>query len=199
MNGNVGGEALFIDAAAVPGEAADRLIALWLKVWPNRDGSYYRKRLDTMSLLDTAGKPCGYVVLESESAHAAQCMIFPRTIRTASGDMTVMALGGVCVDPALRGKRLGRRVVEAAFSFAGNNVDRNAYDICLFQTSFRVQPFYEKLGCRRVENRFVNSLAGTDLTPEELKRSVFWDDVVMIYPAAAEWPEGDIDLLGNAY
>ncbi len=168
---------------------------LWKTVWPDRPDGHFERKTSNFANTDPGGYPCGYLVLQQNDASTAQCMIFPRTIKAASGEITVMALGGVCVDPSARGNSLGRKIVEAAFSY----VDTHSFVLSLFQTSFRVEPFYLKLGCRRIENSFINSLAGANLSVEEKKRSVFWDDVVMVYPADAHWPKGEIDLQGNAY
>jgi len=119
-------------------------------------------------------------------AHAA---VWPRTIGTSEGDITVLALAQVCSDPDRRGERLGQAVVRAVFDL----VDHGPFAHSLFQTSHRVRPFYEKLGACLVTNRIVNSLSETPYA------NPFWDEVVMRYPAAKRWPEGDIDLCGPGY
>jgi GNAT superfamily N-acetyltransferase len=120
---------------------------------------------------------------------AAKAMTFAREIGTSRGELTVMALADVRVAEGLRGRGLGRAVVGAAFG----RVDRGAFPASLFQTSRRVRPFYEKLGACVATNRFVNSLA------EDPSADAFRDKLVMRYPAAFDWPEGQIDLRGPGY
>ena len=120
----------------------------------------------------------------------AHSMTFGRKVATSTGEMTVMALAMVAADPVCRGKGYGAAVAKASFG----RVDEGDFAFSLFQTSHKVCPFYERLGCELVENRIVNSLSEGD--PEV---NPFWDDVVMRYPAGGEWPEGDIDLLGKGY
>jgi predicted N-acetyltransferase YhbS len=119
-------------------------------------------------------------------AHAAA---LPRTIGTSEGEMTVLALVHVCTDPDARGQKLGQAVVRAVFDL----VDHGPYEHSLFQTSHHNRPFYEKLGAKPVMNRIVNSLA------DDPTANPFWDEVVMRYPMAKHWPEGEIDLLGPAW
>jgi hypothetical protein len=113
----------------------------------------------------------------------------PRTIGTSQGDMTIVALARVCTDPAERGRKLGQAVVRTVF----DAVDHGPFAHSLFQTTYKVRPFYEKLGCALVTNRIVNSLA------DDPAASPFWDNIVMRYPAAKPWPEGEIDLRGPGY
>jgi predicted N-acetyltransferase YhbS len=119
-------------------------------------------------------------------AHAA---VPPRTIGTSEGDFKIAALALVATDPDYRGQRLGQAVVRAVFDL----VDHGPYAYSLFQTSHKVRPFYEKLGAGLVTNRIVNSLA------DEPTANPFWDEVVMRYPAAKHWPEGEIDLRGPGF
>jgi predicted GNAT family N-acyltransferase len=113
----------------------------------------------------------------------------PRTIGTAAGDMTVLALARVCTDPAARGQRLGQKVVRATFDL----VDQGMYPFALFQTSESVRPFYEKLGCATVDNRFINSLC------DDPQKSPFWDVAIMRYPMKPGWPGGEVDLRGPGW
>jgi predicted N-acetyltransferase YhbS len=113
----------------------------------------------------------------------------PRTIHTSAGDITILALCRVCTDPAVRGKKLGQAVVEAAFEL----VDKGNYPFSLFQTTNEVRSFYEKLGSVAVNNRLFNSRA-TDPTANP-----FWDSVIMRYPATGSWPAGDIDTNGPGW
>lgn len=113
----------------------------------------------------------------------------PRTIGTSEGDLTILGLERVAVDPLERGRKLGQAVVRAAFDL----VDHGPFSHALFQTSHQVRPFYEKLGAGVVTNRIVNSLA------DDPTKNPFWDEVVMRYPAAKHWPPGEIDLRGPGF
>lgn len=132
--------------------------------------------------------PQSLVVVEDNRviAHAA---MLPREIRTSQGDMTVGGLARVCTDGAMRGRGLGELIVRAAFGL----VDAGEYPFALFQTNFKTCGFYEKLGCVRALNPFINSLA------EEPKASPFWDELVMRYPGGEHWPSGAIDLRGPGF
>ena len=111
----------------------------------------------------------------------------PRRIRTPQGPLDVLALAGVMAHPDCRHQGLGSAVVRAAF----DHVDRSVFPVSLFQTG--VPDFYKTLGCRLVHNPFSNHLAAD---PAE---TPWWDQRVMIYPAAYPWPEGPIDLCGPGW
>jgi GNAT superfamily N-acetyltransferase len=132
--------------------------------------------------------PTAMVVVEDDRvvAHAA---MLPRQVGTTAGDLWIGGLARVCTEAAYRGRGLGEHVVRAAFGL----VDAGDFAFTLFQTSRRVQPFYNKLGAVPVENRIVNSLA------DDPTANAFWDEVVMRYPAGGEWPHGKIDLRGPGW
>jgi len=119
-------------------------------------------------------------------AHAAAT---PRTIGTSEGELTVVALSQVATDPEARGRKLGQAVVRAVFDL----VDHGPFLHSLFQTTHQVRPFYDKLGACLVTNRIVNSLA------DDPEKNPFWDEVVMRYPTAKHWPDGDVDLRGPGW
>lgn len=175
-------------------EAEMRIVAdLLCTVWP-KPGRSVETRVEKMTAEaisydgpdETA--PRSVVIFDGDRlvAHAA---IFCRRIGADAGDLTVAGLARVCSAPQERGRGLGEQIVRAAF----NPVDDGSFALSLFQTNDEVQPFYEKLGARRVQNRFINSLG------EDPKASPWWDSVHMIYPAHANWPEGTIDLRGPGY
>jgi len=112
-----------------------------------------------------------------------------RTIGTANGELTIGALASVCVHPELRQQGLGRQLVRAAFQM----VNDGDYPFALFQNNTERRAFYEALGARVINNRIVNSLA------EDSRANPFWADLAMIYPAAKDWPAGEIDLRGAGY
>ncbi len=167
--------------------------ALIHQVWPKPNITAEARAEQTIALgklhLGKPGPaPRSIVALDGQRvvAHAA---IFPRVIGTSEGEMVVGGLARVCTDPAMRGHGLGEQVVREAFRL----VDAGQFDGALFQTKQSVQPFYEKLGAARVDNRIVNSLG------DDLEASPFWDEVVMRYPSDASWPAGTIDLRGLGY
>ena len=112
-----------------------------------------------------------------------------RTIRTTAGEIKILALCRVCTDPIVRGQKLGRAMVEAAFKL----VDDGTYPFALFQTKDTVRPFYEKLGSVVATNRFFNSHAAD---PAAIP---WWDPVIMRYPSTGDWPTGDIDINGPGW
>jgi predicted N-acetyltransferase YhbS len=119
----------------------------------------------------------------------AHSSAYPRTIGTANGDMTVLALARVCTDPVVRGQKLGEAVVRATFGL----VDHGPFPFALFQTTTEVRPFYERLGAIAIDNTFVNSLS------EDQKADPFWAEIRMRYPATGDWPTGEIDLRGPGW
>lgn len=118
----------------------------------------------------------------------AYARLFPRVITSLQGPLAVSALAAVCVHPDYRGRSWGAAVVRAAFDF----LPEMATQIALFQTG--VPQFYEKLGARRITNRFYDGTRA-----DSLVRNPWWDDYVMIYPATFPFADGDIDLGGAGY
>ena len=130
---------------------------------------------------------CAHFVIvdeESENYVLAHSRIFRREISTERVPRSVGALASVCVHPDYRGRGWGADVVRAAFDY----LPEMNVEVALFQTA--VPQFYEKLGCRIIDNRFHNHGDYDD---------VFWDDYKMIYPASFAWPDGEIDLNGPGY
>jgi predicted GNAT family N-acyltransferase len=114
---------------------------------------------------------------------------FGRTIASREGEMTVMGLANVCVAQRERGRGCGRVVTQAAFA----RVQQGDFPLALFQTTPEVEPFYWRLGCIAVRNRFCNSLAA------DPHANPFWDPIAMRYPATIDWTESDIDIRGPGY
>jgi predicted GNAT family N-acyltransferase len=158
-----------------PGRTVDGLTADLLGRWKAYDGI-------------EAQHPRSFFIREGGRmiAHASAV---PRTIGTSRGDMTILALARVCTDPAARGRNLGQTVARAAFQL----VDNGTFPFALFQTNEPVKPFYDRLGCVTVSNRFINS------TATDPSSSAFWDSVIMRYPNKPGWPDGDIDLRGPGW
>jgi GNAT superfamily N-acetyltransferase len=113
--------------------------------------------------------------------------IYPRTLGTSAGELTVLALARVCTEPAARGRNIGKQLVRSAFDL----VDRGDFPFSLFQT--KVRAFYEKLGAVTVDNHFFNSQA------EDPSVWPFWDPDIMRYPATPGWPTDEIDLRGPGW
>ncbi len=161
-------------------------VRLWRSVWP-KEGRDLEADVDEKLRYAREDSPLHRAeqihLLRNGHRVLAQARSFIRSIRTSRGVSDILALAGVCSDPALRGTGLGRTVVAAAFERLGPDLP-----VSLFQT--KVPGFYEKLGSRRVANPIVNS-TGDGTT--------FWDPIVMIHPAETDWPEGEIDLLGPGW
>jgi predicted N-acetyltransferase YhbS len=118
---------------------------------------------------------------------------FPRKIHVLNSkgrpneDVTVLALSGVCAASDYRGSGLGAAIVKAAFGSL-----TKALPVTLFQTG--VPAFYEKLGARLVDNRFVDYQ-----NLEDPMANPWREDYVMIYPACQQWWKSTIDLNGPAW
>lgn len=183
-----------LDGRTLSDADARAIAELVVRIWPKPDVTVaMRQELAEKMLRQYEGpaeqRPRSFVVRQDGRviAHAA---FVTRTIGTSAGEMTIAGLARVCTDPDVRGQGLGPRVVRPIFDL----VDQGVFPFSLFQTSQEVKPFYERLGCRMVENAIVNSLAteGEETCP-------FKDAVAMIYPAEGDWPEGEIDLRGPGY
>ena len=85
--------------------------------------------------------PRSFIIRESGRV-IAHSGIFPRTIGTQDGEITILALARVCTDPAQRGRHLGEAVVRESFK----PVDDGTFPWSLYQTNHKVRPFYERFG-----------------------------------------------------
>lgn len=112
---------------------------------------------------------------------------FVRNMQVAGQLRPIGCLAAVCVLPTYRQQGLGKQVVEGLFAVA----DAGGVPVTLFQTG--VPAFYTRLGARLVKNRFINSQSDAP------NAYPFADPFVMIYPAGAAWPAGDVDIMGEAY
>jgi predicted GNAT family N-acyltransferase len=158
-----------------PGRTVETFTADILTQWKDYDGP-------------EAQHPRSFLIREGGQI-VAHSSVYPRTIGTNKGDITVLALARVCTDPKVRGRKLGDAVVRASFEL----VDRGVFRFALFQTTPDVRPFYERLGAVPIDNTFVNSLA------PDPKVNPFWAEVPMRYPATGDWPTGEIDLRGPGW
>ena len=169
-----------------------RIVELTNSIWPKTNKSESEivdELLQKAKLPETpvASRSSRLVIWESDRV-VAHAQVFVRKIFFGSGEMGVLALAGVCTDPEVRGQGMGAAVVRRAFE----KLAELDLGVCLFQTG--VVPFYEKLGARKIDNQFVNRANVTDPTANP-----WWDKAVMIYPADADWPVGEIDLGGAGY
>jgi predicted GNAT family N-acyltransferase len=176
------------------GQADARAIAeLIVSIWPKLDRTVDTFTADILTQWkDYDGPndqhPRSFLIREAGRV-VAHSSVYPRTIGTSNGDITVLALARVCTDPIVRGRKLGDAVVRASFEL----VDRDTFPFALFQTTKDVRQFYERLGAVTIDNTFVNSLAA------DPKANPFWADVHMRYPATGNWPKGEIDLRGPGW
>ena len=181
------------DARHYTREQATAIARLLVATWPKPD-----KTVETraQTLLERGRgytgpdemAPRSFVIRQGDEvvAHAG---LLPRTVSTPTGELVVAGLNYVCAAASVRGAGLGKRIVLAVFDL----VDAGVFPVSLFQTNHTIRPFYERMGCCLVENRFFNSLG------EDPNANPFADEIVMRYPAEGSWPEGDIDLLGPGF
>jgi predicted GNAT family N-acyltransferase len=182
-----------IDRRTINGADARAIAELVVKIWPKIGRTVDSFTADLLTQWkDYDGPenqhPRSFLIREGGRivAHAS---IYPRTVSTANGELTVLALARVCTDPSVRGRKLGDAVVRKSFEL----VDIGGFPFSLFQTTPDVKAFYERLGAVAIHNTFVNSLA------DDPKANPFWAEVLMRYPATGNWPAGEIDLRGPGW
>jgi predicted N-acetyltransferase YhbS len=128
-----------------------------------------------------------YVLTLEGDALVAAGSSFAREIIAGDVRHTALAMAGVAVAEPLRGRGLGKQVVRELLG----RVDDGTYPFAIFQTD--VPRFYEKLNCRVLANRIVNSLA------DDPQARPFWSSHAICYPAAFPLGKDTIDLLGPGY
>src|SRR5262249_41922854 len=102
-------------------EADARAIAeLVVKIWPKVDrtvDSFTTNLLSQWTDYDGPENqhPRSFLIREGcrVVAHAS---VYPRTISTENGEITIAALARVCTDPSVRGQKLGDAVVRSSFA-----------------------------------------------------------------------------------
>jgi predicted GNAT family N-acyltransferase len=181
-----------IDLRRISDQDARTIGELLCTIWP-KTGRTLEQRMGALTYWHSyegpdAQHPRSFIVRE-DGQIVAHASIMPRTIGITAGDMTVLALARVCTVPAVRGRKLGRAVVRAAFDL----VDKGVFPFALFQTTEGVRPFYERLGAVSAHNRFINSRA------DDPGANPWWDVAIMRYPHKPGWPSGEIDLRGQAW
>ena len=162
------------------------ILSLMNLTWPDDDTEKSVEEKVAGFYEDHSEKICYCLYQDKELVGYAESI--PLTIKIENNWLTVLGLGGLNVHPGWRRQGFGRLVVEAVFK----RIDSSEYSFCLFQTG--IPHFYEKLGCRVIENKFINS---KDLV--DTSRNPFWDDYAMIYPATAIWPLGTVDLMRKGF
>ena len=171
--------------AVVADEVLGEVARLLHETWP--DPEWPQERI--LKTIQTMNDQQKYRILAWQDQRlVGHATFLPDVIATNRGTLSIMQFAGVCVCAKLRGRQIGRKVVEWAFEKVG----QPGFDVALFQTD--VPGFYEKLGVRCVSNRFVNS--NNSAAPEA---NPWWNEHVMIYPNSFDWPDGTIDLLGPGY
>ncbi|MEM6853691.1 MAG: GNAT family N-acetyltransferase [Planctomycetota bacterium] len=168
-----------------PGRTLDDVIAKKRRVWigDGRGGGV------VPGPLASDAPPVRFAVRDPAGRWLGNAAVLTRTIQTSHGPLTVLGLMDVATLPETRGRGLGVRLVRTAWSA----VDDGQAAACLLKTS-GARRFYEKLGARMIDNPLIDSTAegGVDRDP-------FGDSDAMIYPADADWPDGEIDLCGPAF
>ncbi|QDU55366.1 hypothetical protein Pan181_15550 [Aeoliella mucimassa] len=167
---------------------------LLIRIWP-RPGVTVEDRADKLQTNRGDQNPPPEIasrsfVIRDAGRVIGHALVFPRTIGTTAGEMTIAALGSVCTDPNYRGQKLGERLVQSAW----RGVDEGLLPFSLFQTSQTAKQFYDRFGCLLVENQV------TDSTAEDPTACPFKDDHIVRYPGRnRDWPTGPIDLRGPGY
>ena len=162
------------------------ILSLMNLTWPDDDTEKSVDEKVAGFYEDHSEKICYCLCQDKELVGYAESI--PLTIKIENNWLAVLGLGGLNVHPGWRRQGFGRVIVEAVFK----RIDASEYPYCLFQTG--IPHFYEKLGCRLIENKFVNSN-----DPVDTSRNPFWDEYAMIYPATAIWPSGTVDLLRKGF
>lgn len=189
-------------AEVIPADVIDEadlltICAIWRYVFPPNPKKTLITDMTHQRALAAAPVPTAahrgrYHVARDAGRIVAVAKSFIRTIKLDGQSRPVLALLGVACLPDWRGRGLGNAVVLSAFQRL-QQPDVPA-SLCLFQTD-DARPFYEKLGCRVVPNRFINSQDTLD--PDA---NPWWNPWAMIHPAAADWrDEATVDLCGPGW
>ena len=125
------------------------ILSLMNLTWPDDDTEKSVDEKVAGFYEDHSEKICYCLYQDKELVGYAESI--PLTIKIENNWLTVLGLGGLNVHPGWRRQGFGRVIVEAVFK----RIDAGEYPFCLFQTG--IPHFYEKLGCRLIENKFVNS------------------------------------------
>lgn len=155
-------------------------------IWPQTKPNHYTSESRIQDFIDrNPKKTCHFIYFDEELIGYAES--FPRLVRVDRQEVTILGLGAVCVHPEFKRKGLGALLVRAAFE----RIDKQEFAVALFQTA--VPGFYEKLNCKIINNKIINSLG------ENPDSNPFWDPYVMIYPRQFIGFQTEIDLLGPGF
>ena len=149
--------------------------------WPDDDKAKPLEEKVTGFYDDHPEKICYCLYKDKKLVGYAESI--PLTIKIEKNWLKALGLGGLNVHPDWRVKRYGKAILEAVLK----KIDSGEYPFCIFQTG--IPNFYEKLGCKVIKNKFINSNNQVDPF-----KNPFWDEYVMVYPASARWPTGTADL-----
>jgi len=184
-----------LDPAGITETDARAIAELGFIAWPDGDETpepRARRILDRQARGHwRPGHETWFVVRNpSDGKIIAKAQTFRRRIIPRDGEpLTVLALAGVTTHPDFRGRGIGSAMAARALQA----VRPPEAPFALFQTTPPRRRFYERLGCVVVTNRFVDSTAAD---PEARP---WWNELVLRYPAAGDWPTGTIDLNGPGY
>ena len=170
-----------IPASDIKSHQVIDILRLMNLTWPDDDTEKSVEEKVAGFYDDHSEKICYCFYQDKELVGYAESI--PLTIKIENNWLAVLGLGGLNVHPGWRRQGFGRVIVEAVFK----RIDTSEYPFCLFQTG--VPHFYEKLGCKEIKNKFINSNNQADPS-----KNPFWDEYVMVYPASAQWPTGTADL-----
>ena len=174
-----------IDATQLTKPLVLQILSLKNQVWPSERTE--EEQYDGYLARNATRPKREIFVIQQDKVCIAHAELFCRRIVCDGRSYEVGCLAGVCVLPERQGEGLGRAIVEAAFSRAS----ACGFGAVLFQTPVPV--FYEKLGCKLINNRFFDS------TSDDPAANPWWDDYIMIYPNSHPWLKGHIDLNGGAF
>ena len=169
------------------------MIELLCLVWPNQQRTPAEA---TAQFLEWQKTPLPslhklhYLIFDEHEQAIAHSRGQLRAMFTPKGALEVMALGGVCSHPNKRRYGLGTAVVRAAFS----RVDDGTFPVSVFQTP--MVDFYRGLGAAVCENN-----TWVDRQNKDNPNAHPWEpgETLMYYPAAYDWPSGEIDINGGQY
>jgi predicted GNAT family N-acyltransferase len=166
-----------------------KIFSLINNEWPNHEKTIVERVADIMKNVSSVkNKGCTRFTVWDGKNCVAHASIFSRKIFAPSSELIVRGLGDVCVSPNRRGEGLGRLIVSSVFKV----IDKNDSQPTLFQTA--IPEFYEKLGAKKILNKFYNSKNHLNVNSNP-----FWDENIMIYPSGFNFPDGYIDLNGNGF
>jgi predicted N-acetyltransferase YhbS len=175
-----------LDPRTISDRDAEAISQLRKRVWVNASADGFIADPYKSSWQEYSGPeaqaPVIFVIRHGRET-IAMAKTLPRVVQPrGQSAMQVMGLASVCTSPDWRGKGLGKAVVRAALA----RVDRSEFTWAVFQCPPSRQTFYERLGVRRVHNRFHRTdEKGAGANP-------FWDECAMCYPDREDWPDVDI-------